>query len=384
MSTKSPITTTSSRLRAPGLALGFGLWALGIPNMLAAQSADSAAAKPAPITITGYVTTSFTASTRATDEAIVGRLFGRDHNQFMLNVGDVVFERVAATDSWDAGFHFEPVFGQNAAVVKSGGLDLGADADIWQAYVTLNLPAGKDRYVQFKAGKMATLMGLEVFEDVQNPNLDVGTQDIFLEPFTETGIEIDGKFSSRLDAELRVTNGWDLVADNNRGKSLMGRLGLAPDSATTIALLGYVGPEQAGSTTNLRSGAQALLSRKFGGSVTTWLQLDYGQEDGAAAGGTTAKWYGVGFWTAADLSPHVGLGIRADLVNDRDGARLSGGLGYPVNGGQTVSSLTATLNLKSWQHALVRPELRYDHSTLPVYDGQHSQLSIALGVSHIF
>ena len=134
----------------------------------------------------------------------------------------------------------------------------------------------------------------------------------------------------------------------------------------------------------VRSGAQALLSRKFGGSVTTWLQLDLGQEEGAAAAGATAKWYAAGAWLTADLSKTAGIGLRADLVNDRDGARLSGALGYPVNAGQKVSSLTATLNLKGWDHALVRPEVRYDHSTLPVYDGHQDQFSVALGISHIF
>lgn len=360
-----------------------GIVALVAPLSVVAQAPDSTAKAPGT-TISGYLTTSYTAATHAVDQGIVGRLYGRNHNQFMLNVGDLVIERVAATDSWSAGFHFEPVFGQNAEVVKSGGLDLGTDADIWQAYVTLNLPVAKNRYFQLKAGKLATLMGLEVFEDVQNPNLDVGTQDIFLEPFTETGFEVDGKFGSRVDAELRVSNGWDRVADNNKGKSLVGRIGLTPDDATSIALLGYAGPEQDGNTANVRSGAEALLSRKVGGKVTTWLQLDVGQEEGAAAGGATAKWYAAGFWTAADLSAKVGLGVRADLINDRDGARLSGALGYPANGGQTVSSLTATLNLKGWDHALLRPEIRYDHSTLPVYDGEHSQLSIAFGVSHIF
>jgi hypothetical protein len=356
---------------------------LGCLGLVAAraQAPDSTAYTPPPATISGYVTSSYTASSRNVDGQVVGRLFGRQHDQFMFNVADLTIDRPAATDRWDAGVHFEPIFGQNAGVVKSGGLDLGPHADIWQAYVTLNLPVAKDHYFQLKAGKMATLMGLEVFEDVQNPTFDVGTQDIFLEPFTETGIEVDGKFGAKVDADLRITNGWDLVADNNRGKSVMARLGLSPDAATTIALLGYTGPEQAGSTSNLRSGAQALVSHKFGGSVTTWLQLDYGQEAGAAANGATAQWTAAGFWVAADLAPHLGLGLRADIVDDRDGARLSGGLGYPVNSGQTVSSVTATLNIKRWPHALLRPEIRYDHSTLPIYAGEQSALSLALGWS---
>ena len=199
--------------------------------------------------MTGSVTTSFTSSTRALNDTIVGRLYDRRQNEFMLNVANLTVERLPATDRWEAGFHVEAWFGQNAAVVKAAGLNLGSEADIWQAYTAFNIPlSGAGRYLQIKAGKMATLMGVEVGEDVLNPNLDVSSQDIFLEPFTETGVELDGKFSPRVDAEIRVTNGWDQVTDVNHAKSLMARLGLTPDDKTLIALSGYIGPEQADNT----------------------------------------------------------------------------------------------------------------------------------------
>ncbi len=359
-----------------------GLMTVVAPLSIAAQAPDSGAAAPAT-TISGYLTSSYTASSHDADGTLVGRLFGRDHDQFMFNAADVVFERIPATDRWDAGFRFEPTFGTNSAVVKSAGLDLGPDADIWQAYITLNIPHSGNHYFQVKAGKLATLMGLEVFEDVQNPTLDVGNQDIFLEPFTETGIEFDGKFGSRVDAELRVTNGWDLVVDNNRAKSVMVRLGLTPDAATSVALVGYTGPEQAGNTSNARSGANLLASHQWG-AVTGWVQLDYGEEAGVAASGGTAKWSAAGAWLRADVAPKVSVGFRADYMNDRDGARTSGVLGFPANAGQQLSTVTATLILKQWAHALVRPELRYDHSTLAVFDSHHDQLSIAVGMSYLF
>lgn len=356
--------------------------AAAVPALLDAQQVG---VPIPPVVVSGYVTTSFTSSNKSQTDTIVGRLYGRRQNEFMLNVANLTIERLPATDKWQAGFHTEAWFGQNAPVVKSSGLDIGPNADIWQAYAVLNIPlAGVSRYIQVKAGKMATLMGVEVGEDVLNPNLDVGSQDIFLEPFTETGVELDGKFGPRVDAELRISNGWDQVTDVNHAKTVMARLGLIPDDKTLIALLGYIGPEQANNTRNKRAGAELLLSRKVASPATAWLQLDYGQDDGAAAGAGQAKWYAAGVWFTYDLAPATTLALRGDFMNDRDGARTSGTLGFPVNAGQKVSSATATLNLKQWDHALIRPEIRFDHSTLPVYNANNSQLSVSTGLSYVF
>ncbi|HEY4955848.1 MAG TPA: outer membrane beta-barrel protein [Gemmatimonadaceae bacterium] len=383
-------------MKAVSLFVKYRIWLAAVacfvtPLAVVAQNADSStttdttkSATPGPVAVTGYVTSSYTYGTQAQGHDIVGRLYNRRHNEFMLNVADLTVERVAATDRMDAGFHFEGFFGQNAEVVKSVGLDLGHDADIWQAYVTLNWPLGPGAYVQFKGGKLATLMGVEVGEDVVNPNLDVGWQDVLLEPFTETGAELDAKFGPHADVELRVSNGWDQVTDINTGKTVMARLGLTPDDQTLIALVGYLGPEQAGNAHDKRFGANAVLSRKITPPANAWLQLDYGQEQGIAANGGDAKWYAAGFWVTYDVAPAATLAFRGDYVNDRDGARSSGALGFPVNTGQKFGSATATLNIKSWAHALVRPEIRYDHSDLSVFKGKDSQITFGLGYSYIF
>ena len=75
-----------------------------------------------------------------------------------------------------AGFHGEILFGQNAAVIKSGGFLIGAEeADIPHLYVTLNLPTASGNGVQLKVGRMPTLMGLEVIETTANPNWSAHT-----------------------------------------------------------------------------------------------------------------------------------------------------------------------------------------------------------------
>jgi hypothetical protein len=360
-----------------------------------ADSGDSAKAEAAAaqeprkaLAISGYVTGSYTYSNGHTGSGITGRFYDRLHNQSVLNAAKVVFDLAPVTTKVDAGFRADFLFGQNAAVTKSLGLDLGENADLIQGYAILNLPlSGEGKYVQFRIGKMATLMGLEVIEDVLNPNLSVANQFVYLENFTNTGLRIDVKPSAALDFQLAVFNGWDVVEDNNTRKSFMGRLGLAATPTTTVGLLGYFGPEQSDATTN-RYGAEVLLSQKLaGGRASVSFQGDYGQDEDLVGPGENATWWGVGLWGTYDLTSSFGVSLRGDYIDDQDGARTSGVLGFPASTRHKFGSATATLNIKAFPGALIRPELRYDRSNLEVYgedDPSKNQLSLGLGASYIF
>jgi hypothetical protein len=177
------------------------------------------------------------------------------------------------------------------------------------------------------------------------------------------------------------------VEDNNTRKSFMGRVGLAATPSTTVGLLGYFGPEQSAATTN-RYGAEVLISQKVvGGRGAVYLQGDYGEDEDLVGPGDNAKWWGVGLWGTYDLAPALGVALRGDYVDDRDGARSSGVLGFPSNTRHQFGSATATLNIKAFPGALIRPEIRYDRSNLPVYDEadpSQNQVSFGLGASYIF
>ncbi len=360
----------------------------------AALAAPAAPAGP-KVNISGYVTTSYTYSTRHTGGAgspVVGRLYDRFHDQVELNAAKLTLDKPVATDKWDAGAHVDLLFGQNAPVLQSAGLNLGTNGDVEQAYATLNIPAGDGKYVQFKAGKFVTLMGLEVIEDVVNPNLSEGNQFIYVENFTMTGLRLDAKPSPTVDFELALINGWDVVQDNNSKKSFMGRLGLTPDALTTIGLVGYIGNEKAAvagvTPSGDRWGADVLITRKVG-SATLNLQGDYGEEKDLPAPGQTAKWWAAGLWAAFDVSPMLNVALRGDYVDDKDGVRTSGVFGFPANAGQKFGSGTLTLNIKRWDSVLIRPEIRYDRSNLlafPATDGtfHKDQLTFALGASYLF
>lgn len=350
-----------------------------------AQSADSSAGA---VKLSGYVTSSYFYATKPTGRTIVGRLYDRFHDQFIFNAARISFEKPVATDKVDAGFRVDALFGQNAAPIQSAGLKLGDQGDLPQAFVTLNVPTGKGNYVQFKAGKMWTLLDVEVIDEGLNPTVSHGYQFVYLTNFTNTGFGVDAKLSSKVDAQLRLINGWDVVEDNNTGKSVMGRVGITPSDRAALAFLGYYGPEQPGSTQNKRHGGEFVGTFKPASNTTIYAQFDVGGEQGVAAGGGDANWWGAGLWGVFDLDSKVALALRGDYMDDQDGVRTSGVLGFPAAPGRKIGSGTVTLNVKSWPHALVRPEIRVEHSNRDDFGNpgglSATQLTFGLALSYLF
>src|SRR5881409_1488457 len=378
------------------------LWLLA-PAPLAAQAAtpaspDTAATKadPAPLPagfkLTGFAEGSYAYSGRSVgDTAIVGRLYDRLQNRFMLNALAVVLDKPYDAARVSAGFHAELLVGQDATVIQSNGFNLGAQADVPHLYVTLNVPTASGNGLQFKLGRIPTLLGLEVIETYANANWSEGNQFIYVENFTALGVSVETKFNNYLDAQFRIINGWDQVSDNNNRKSLMGRVGIYPDAVTSLGIVGYWGPEEAGDNSANRYGVDAVLWRKLG-KAAVWLQGDYGKEQANAAlpdPTRDAKWWAVGGWVTYDFSATVGVALRGDYVNDENGARTSlspagSPSAFPFNTGQKFGSGTATLNIKAWPSAVVRPELRYDRSTLAAFAGKKDQVTFALAVAYLY
>src|SRR5436309_8109961 len=373
------------------------LWLLA-PAPLAAQAATSASpdtaatkADPAPLPagfkLTGFAEGSYAYSGRSVgDTAIVGRLYDRLQNRFMLNALAAVLDKPYDPTKFSAGFHSELLLGQDATLIRSNGFDLGAQADVPHLYVTLNIPTASGNGLQIKAGRMVTLMGVEVIETVANPNWSEANQFIYVENFTGTGVSVETKFNQYVDAQFRVINGWDQVADNNTHKSLMGRVGLYPDALTSIGIVGFWGPEEPDNNTANRYGVEGLIWRKVGKSAV-WLQGDYGREQANAAlpvPTKDAQWWAAGAWVTYDFSSSLGLALRGDYLNDEDGARTSGLYGFLPNAGQKFGSGTATLNIRAWPNALVRPEVRYDRSTLSTFNGKKDQVSVAFAVAYLY
>lgn len=369
MTLRAIVSVTLGALVAPG-ALAFGQ----------SHTVDG-------ITVSGFVESSYTHSSAAAGGMVVGRLFDQYHDQFMLNGLELSLDKGIDAAKMSAGFHADFLFGQNAGRFQAAGLDLGDQGDMPQAYAVLNVPTPNGAGVQIKAGKLISLPGVESVYDINNPNITLGFQATYVEMATGTGVDAEHRFNSHLDAEVRVLNGWDVVRDNNHHVSVGARAGITPDAATNLNLVAWTGPEELSNDSSMRYGFDAVASRRIGARASVSLQGDYGREDAnpALADPTQdAQWWGLGAWLDYASRAAFDVAVRADYLDDENGARTSGVLGFPANIGQRVGSGTLTVNIHAWPGAMVRPEVRYDRSSLPAFNGERHQWTAAMSVAYVF
>ena len=335
-------------------------------------------------------------STKGT-HAVVGRTFDTHANQFAVDDFKLALEKPISYNptNWVVGYRADLIFGQDASVIHSSGFNLGTDGDLERAFVDVNVPIGNGLKVII--GKTVTLMGVEVIEQVSNPNFSEGNQFLYVENFTQTGLQLAYQWNDKIDTEFVVFNGWDQLPDNNFSMSYMGRIGYAFDSNTTFAVLGYGGPEQTtgslggtngpNTTANWRDGIELVATRKVTDKFSVDAQLDYGTEQNVTVSGLTfgnPEWFALGGWLIYDFTEKIELAFRQDFLRDRDGTRTQFA-GLPVGTTPEIYSSTLTLNLKPVDNFQFRPELRWDHSDKPgTYNGERDQFTLGAGVAYLF
>ena len=279
-----------------------GWWVQAAP--LSAQAADSTAANAGPdsarataaaasaklpVNVSGFVTASYTYTTRhGSGNQIVGRLYDRFQDQVELNAAKVVLEKPVATDKWDAGARVDLLFGQNAAVIKSAGLNLGDHADLTQAFVTVNLPGGGGEVRPVQGWEDRDAHGARGDRGRREPEpRRRGTSSSTWRTSPTPGSGSTRNRARRVDFQLALFNGWDVVEDNNTRKSLHGAAGTHADRETTIGLLGFVGNEKTAvsgvTPSGNRYGGEVWSPRRRAREATVYLQGDYGEEKDALA-----------------------------------------------------------------------------------------------------
>jgi Putative beta-barrel porin-2, OmpL-like. bbp2 len=164
-------------------------------------------------------------------------------------------------------------------------------------------------------------------------------------------------------ATVGVVNGWDNVADNNSGKTLMGSVGWIPCPTFSLYVNGTFGPEQTDKNNNPR-GVGDVVSTITLDPFTISLNGDYGHENGAARNGTTEKWYG--------FSGIIGLALK-DLAQIPAGVYFRGEWFKDDGGGrtgadQTLSEVTLTGKYFVTEKLTLWTEYRHDWSTADSFE----------------
>ena len=317
------------------------------------------------------------------------RVFDTQSNSFMLNNTELVLEKPVSSDS-RLGFRTDLDFGTDSKVIGAvtSGLGRGDDElDIQQAYAEYLAPLGNG--LDIKAGKFVTLVGAEVIESKDNWNFSRSYLFGFAEPATHTGLRMSYPFSDRFTAIAGLNNGWDVVDDNNSGKSFELSFSAVPCDKTSLATTYFFGPEQTtnsaqpasgtfGSNTHTRHLIDVVAGYQPIDALQLKMNFDYGFEEKGVGIGKPATWSGIAGYARYAINDWWAIAGRTEWFHDADGVRTA----FRPTGSGTfgVGSLNGIsgLDLKLWEwtitnefklnkHLTGRLEYRHDQASEHVF-----------------
>jgi hypothetical protein len=325
----------------------------------ATSATKAAAALPKwfdELAVNAFVSTAYEYnSNRPTTGASSYRVFDFSDNSFNLDVAELVVQ-IAASKPNDAGFRVDFAAGNSIPQITKTQDQNVAQFDLQQAFASYIAPLGSG--LRFDVGKYVTHMGYELIEgyDGYNDNYSRSILFGYAIPFTHTGVKASYAFSSKVAGMVEVVNGWDLLRDNNRSKSVGAQLTLTPVAPLQVLLNWIGGPEIANDNHSNRNVFDVVAILKPTSMLTLGLNGDYGKENGTSLvnPGSDATWKGIAGYATLALTTKFSVALRGETFHDEDGVRLGTGTRA------TLSEATFTPAYKFTDHVLLRGEVRYD------------------------
>jgi len=376
------------------------------------------------------------------------RIFDTQANSFVPQVAQFMVERpaVASGSALDrVGFRARVNFGAQSRFSRARtnyqpGTD-NNELDVHELYGEYIAPIGNGLKIQ--AGKINTLIGLEVINSWENPSISRSWTFGLAQAFTTTGIRFTYPFASWATAAIGLINGWDNIEDNNRGKSFEWKVDLTPHEKFGLAVYGSYGPEQSngnavfgnaatGACLNGTTGCDSTAKRTVVGALITIkptpmdtliIEPYYGNEGNATLNpgqpSQNARWNALLAYYTHDFNdqnqPHAfSFRARGEIFEDAGGVRTcvggnnfngganvcagvpggffpGGGLFNTATGGgvrQTLWGGTFTLQYKPAPSLITRIEFRYDKSDQNVFlrdnVGINNQQTLGAQVVYLF
>lgn len=348
--------------RIPKRGLG---WLAITAAALAFLAPCACAAWTDDVEVKGFVSSAYTWNlnkTEATDStnANTYRVFDTRHDSFTLDAVQLSFAR-NATKAGETGFRADLVAGYGIAPVLAGASE--REFAMEQAYVRWVAPVGTG--LTLDMGKLLTHLGYELVEGVDGWNDQYSRSLLFgwAIPFTHTGLRAGYAPNSKVAAMLEITNGWDNNIDlSNQGKTLGAQLIVTPASTFSVTGNAVYGSETSDPGSRRWVG-EGILSVTPTPGLRIGVDALAGQETRLVAPPTPAdstgalmdgKWMGVAGYLNYDLTPKFLLHLRAEMLDDQDGAR--------TGMVQKLTEITFTPEYKISDNMSVRGEFRMDSS----------------------
>lgn len=291
------------------------------------------------------------------------RVFDTEANDFQPNLFELVVEKPVSEDS-RVGFRTDLHVGEDAEVTGAVTTGLGSttdEFDLQQAYVEALLPVGNG--LDMKFGKFTVLHGAEVTESQDNWNFSRSYLFGFAQALTHTGVRLSYPWADWISTTFGVNNGWDVVDDNNNGKTIEWQIATTPTEKTSFSVAGMFGPEQASDNHDDRGLIDITAGYNPTDRLSFLLNFDYGwEEDVVVEDQENGSWAGVAGYAKYQFNDWYGLAARAEYFADFDGVRTATGVGD-----LRLWSLTLTNQFNLYKDLIARLEYRHDHADTAVF-----------------
>jgi hypothetical protein len=317
--------------------------------------------------------------------------YNKFKNSFILDNISLNLERAVdpTKKQFDVGFRVEGLYGTDAAFIHSNGiLDDQNDRNQWdllQAWVDVTLPGIPMRV---RVGKWIELAGFEnysaniynAFGDPARAFYSHSYSFLYAEPGTQSGVLFTYVFSPKWTFEAGFTRGWNQsTRDANSSLDFLGRIIFTPSDKTSITFVMTEGPEfpigvgpnqPPGDNSHWWTYLDLVITQKITDQFSAGTGIDFvnAPEIPGLSGGAK-QWGAVDGYLSYAVDPHFTLNTRLEWYRDAANGFSYGGPVcanfYSATFGVAIKPFPENAFLS---HLLLRPVIRYDHSSKAVFD----------------
>lgn len=272
-------------------------------------------------------------------------------NEFSINLAQVQWTR-GVSAAQPVGFTLALVAGEGTDVVHAG--EPGGASKFRYVYQASVAWRAADKFV-VEAGVYPSHIGFEGFFSKDNWNYTRSWLGEF-SPYYQAGVKGTYTFNDRWSAQLHVLNGWQLINDNNDGKSLGTQVAYSSDRVNA-SFNTFFGPELANDDSHLRTFGDIVATYKVTPKFAITASVDRGRQDLPAD--AAANWTGVAGYGRYAIDDRHAFAVRVERFHDPD----NGITGFA----QALTEGTVTYEFRPVANLILKVEGRHDHSTSPVF-----------------
>jgi len=325
------------------------------------------------IQLGGYLDVSYTYDFNDPDNSansIGNRAFANDDNEIELDAFQLYIDKLPK-DAGEVGFRFDILAGEDAQQIGDlwGGTN---DISIYQAFISYIAPVGNGLTID--VGRFAATAGYESIESPANDQFSRGLLFTLAQPWTTTGLRLTYPINDQWEVSGGLTEGWDVVDDNNEAWTFNGAVRWMPMENVFIQEAVYYGPEQTNDNDDYRLLSDLVAKWDINESWSIGGNFDYATEEDFNITEDGDLW-GLGGFVRYNVNEALYLALRGEWIDDEDGM-ATGALD------NELWEITATLGYTVTEGLLTRLEFRHDNADADMFidesvlDDQQNTISL--------